>query len=97
MNTVPEFIQPKTLLDMSDEEIDNMLEQIRIRRKQKLVILQMERQKKEEYKKAKLEIIFQKKIEQAEDALEKVDRAFEKLERRINETRALRLQLGEVL
>lgn len=93
--TPPNFIQPKTIANMSDKEIDDMLDAIRVRRKQKLVIYQQELEQKERMTRAKLETQFTKAVEQAEKRYEALDKALENFERSINKLRALRLEIGD--
>jgi 3-methyladenine DNA glycosylase/8-oxoguanine DNA glycosylase len=82
---------------MSDKEIDDLLDVIRVRRKQKLVIYKEEQEHKERLTRAKLEVHYEKACEQIERRAEMLDKALENFERSVNKLRALRLELGDTL
>lgn len=91
---VPDFIDPPTILKMSDEAIDQMLNLIRINRMSAQLIYEKSVAERGKINDAKLQVKMDKKAEQVFVELERVFKYFDKLELRINELRALRLQVG---
>jgi hypothetical protein len=92
--TIPNFITPQTILDMSDEVFEKLLASIRIKRLAATLIYQKSMEEKANLANAKLAAAMEKKCDQIIKELEGTFKKFEKLELRINELRALRLQAG---
>lgn len=93
-HNVPEFIMPANISQLTDEQVDELLEGIRARRMQKLIVYAETMKKRELAVAAKLEAQFDKKLSQFNKQLVTVDKALEKLDKLTNEIRGLRLQLG---
>jgi hypothetical protein len=90
----PEFIQPANVSELTDEQLDELIEGIRLRRMQKLVVYAETQKLKHVAELAKIEALYDKKMGQFSKQLTQVDKALEKLEKYTNEIRGLRLQLG---
>lgn len=91
---IPEHITPRALYQMSFDEMEKLLEGIRKRR------LSAVRQHEEAVRIAKeatdekARISLYKQCEMCEKNIERVDKALDALETRVNKMRALRLELG---
>lgn len=91
---LPDFISPPDIAKMSDAQLEQLVDLIRLRRMEPLLIYeqtQVELAKREEDK-VKQQI--EKKAQQVFNELDRVFKNLEKLELRVNELRALRLQIG---
>lgn len=91
---VPNFVSPRNILQLTDFEIDNLLDGIRLRRMISLTIYQDTMEQKERAQLARVEARLEKKSEQFHRQLASCDKALEKLEMVTNEIRGLRLQMG---
>lgn len=91
----PQAITPVDISLLTNEEIDNMLEGIRFRRMQARVIYEETLKTKEVASRAKVGELIDKKCAQLKRAIDAMDKPMEKLEKIVNEVRALRLQMGE--
>ena len=91
---IPDFITPQDITTMSDEQLEQMLNLIRVRRLQSAMIYENTKKQKEEVTAAKARAALEKKAEQVFTELDKAFKVLEKLELRVNELRALRLQGG---
>lgn len=91
---IPDFITPQDITTMSDEQLEQMLNLIRVRRLQSAMIYESTKKQKEEVTAAKARAALEKKAEQVFNELDKAFKTLEKLELRVNELRALRLQGG---
>lgn len=92
--TIPHFIQPKSIDQMTDDEMDEALE---IRRQHRLSAFIIYQQTEEELKAVKEETAkkkLEKKLEQFYKQLESADRALDKLQKLVNDIRALKLVAG---
>lgn len=94
LNT-PEFIVPTDITKMTDEEIDALIDGIRLRRMDKSNLYKQTRKLRDKASSEKMLSQLDRKQSQLATALEKVDKALGNLEKKANEVRALRLQLGE--
>lgn len=79
---------------MTDEQLSDMVREIAHRRLQATLIYQKSIEEKQNAATAKLEGLIDKKCTQVVKELEGIVSKFDKLELRINELRALRLQAG---
>lgn len=89
-----EFIDPHNLDALTEDQIDNMLEQIRERR---LRALRLYQQAEEEKAQKQYDVASEKldnQIRLLDGNIKRMDQALNALDKRINNVRALRLQLG---
>lgn len=88
------FINPDNILKLTDDEIDAMLDGIRERRLRALRIYQEKEEEKEQkaYDKAAESLDNQRRL--LAGNIDRVAKALEAMEKRINKVRALRLQMG---
>lgn len=91
---VPEFITPKDIQDMTDEQLDNLVAAIRTRRSNSFLIYAQTKRDKEALSTVKDVERIEKKCVQIIKAIDKIDGYLEKLETNIAELRGLRLQVG---
>ena len=90
----PEHITPKSLLDMSGDQIDTLIEFLQERR---LTAVRHYEQAVAAAKEASDEIArdkLEKQCDMCAGNIARVDKALEALESRVNKIRALRLELG---
>lgn len=91
---IPDFITPKSIATMSDDQLEQLLNLVRLRRMQSAMIYENTKREKEELAQDKARGQLDKKSEQVWNELEKVFKNLDKLELRVNEMRALRIQAG---
>lgn len=91
---IPDFITPKDITTMTDDQLEQMLNLVRLRRMQSALIHQKTVQEKEQLAQDKARGQLEKKSEQVFTELERVFKNLDKLELRVNEMRALRIQAG---
>lgn len=91
----PEHIMPTDITKMSDEQVDALLDAIRLRRMDKGNLYKQTRKLRDQASKEKLLSQFDRKMTKLANTLDKVDKAIGMMEKAANEVRAMRLQLGE--
>ena len=91
---VPDFITRVDISRMNDQQLDEMLEQIRSRRMTPLLIYKQTMADNARIDEAKVKAKVEKKEEQIVKKLAVVDQHFEALEKMVNELRGLRIQAG---
>jgi len=91
---IPDFITPQTINEMTDPQLDQLLNLVRLRRMHSTLIYERTKQEKEQIAQTKARDALVKKAEQVWNELDKVFKNLDKLELRVNEMRALRLQAG---
>ena len=91
---VPTFIEPVTVNDLSDEELDVMIEGIRIRRMKSLNIYQKTKLLQVEKEQYKIGLQLDKKMEKYKKLYDRTEKNLDEMEKVANEIRAFRLQLG---
>ena len=91
---VPDFITPKSIATMTDAQLDDMLEVLRLRRMTATLQYEKTVAEKEALARDKAVAQLEKKNEQVFKALERTTKALEALETRVIEMRAFRLQAG---
>lgn len=89
-----EFVQPPDISELTDEQIDVLLDGIRARRMQKFSLYKETMAAKEEAKTEKMKERLEKKLAQFNRALGVLQKNEEKLHTIANEVRGLRLQMG---
>ena len=91
---IPDFITPKTINDMNDDQLEQMLNLIRLRRMQSTMVYERTKAEKDALAQNKARDMLEKKAEQVWNELDKVFKNLDKLELRVNELRGLRVQAG---
>lgn len=92
--TIPDFISPPDISKMSDEQLEQLLNLIRMRRMASAMIYEKTQREKEAVSEEKAKAQLEKKAVQVFTLLEKAFDTLDKLELRVNEMRALRIQAG---
>lgn len=92
-----EFIDPSDISTWSEDKIDKMLEQIRERRLRALRVYQHAQAEKEAAAYDKASESLTKQLSLLEGNISRVDKTLEALDKRINNVRALLLQMGRPL
>ncbi|MBU2051484.1 MAG: hypothetical protein KKH61_21245 [Gammaproteobacteria bacterium] len=90
----PDFVTRIDVNSMSDQELDEFLERIRMRRMASFIIYQTTQAELAEMAEEKAKIRLTNEVTQIEKLLTTLDKQFEKLEIRINKMRGLRIQAG---
>lgn len=91
---IPEFISPASIMEMSDEQVDQLLDSIRKRR---LVAVQLHEETQRvaaEKAEDRARVDLLKQCELLSNDIQRVDKHLEKMETRVTKIRVLRLQLG---
>lgn len=91
---IPEFVQPKNINDLTDEELDVMIEGMRVRRMKSLNIYQQTKLLQIEKEQYKVGLQLDKKMEKYKKLYDRSEKLLEDMEKTANEIRAYRLQLG---
>lgn len=91
---IPDFISPPDISTMSDEQLEQLLNLVRLRRMQSQMQYEQTQREREQVTQEKARVQLEKKAEQVWNELDKVFKNLDKLELRVNEMRALRLQAG---
>lgn len=92
--SAPDFIQPRNLSDMSDDEIELLLEGIRVRRMSAKVLHDETIAIRDQARKLNLATGIEKKLEKLAKAIAAVDKHLDKLTAAANEVRQMRIALG---
>jgi hypothetical protein len=93
-NKVPDFITRVDINQMNDEQLEALLSGIRERRMVAFIVYEQTLADKEQAATEKALVAIDKEITQILKCLDTLDKAFEKLETRINKLRGLRIQAG---
>lgn len=91
---VPDFITRETIASMNDDQLDEMLEGIRIRRMQANLIYRQHIEAKEQAAQIKVAAKIDKKVDQILRTLDSNNKSLERLERYVQELRSLRIEGG---
>jgi len=89
---VPDFITPSDIDNLTDEQLESLLNIIRVRRMQSADVYKRTMEEKEQVAQGKARDMLEAKGIQVWSELNKSFKTLEKLELRVNELRALRLQ-----
>jgi len=90
----PDFIDPANLADYHDDEAEAMIEAIRARRLHALHVYEQSKREAAERKHTVDVAALEKQCVMLAKDIERVSKALDALEKRVNRVRALRLQLG---
>lgn len=90
----PDFITRVDISRMTDPELDQFIERIRLRRMASFVIYQQTEADKQSVREERARAALEKEITMIHKQLDTLDRHFEKLETRIHKLRGLRIQAG---
>jgi hypothetical protein len=91
---LPDYIRPPDLHDMTDEQLDLLLDLLRLRRLTSTMIYERTMQEKDELRVSRAKEMLDNKCTQVFNELERTLKNLDKLEMKINEMRALRIQAG---
>lgn len=91
---IPEFIRPSDINKMSDDNLDQLINLIRLRRLNSTLLYERTMREKEQLTLSKAREQLERKCEQVFRELDRALNNLEKLELRVNEMRALRIQVG---
>lgn len=91
---IPDFISPPDISSMSDAQLEQLLNLVRMRRMQSALVYEKTQLEKQAVAEGKARAQLEKKAEQVFNELDKVFKNLDKLELRVNELRALRIQAG---
>lgn len=91
---LPEFIQPSDISTMSDDTLDQLINIIRLRRLNSTMLYERTMREREQLTMSKAREQLDKKCVQVYKCIDTALNNLEKLELRINEMRALRIQAG---
>ena len=92
--SAPEHITPVALYQMDDAAIETLLEGIRDRRLSSVRMYEAAQKAAAEAKDEKARLDLMKQCEMCSKNIERVDKAIDALETRVNKMRALRMELG---
>jgi len=92
--TIPEFIEPSDISKMSDEQLEQVLQLVRLRRMQSTLIYEQTQVQKQQIQDEKNYMRLDKASIKVFTKLEKAFKALDDLELAVNEMRAWRLQSG---
>lgn len=90
----PSFITPHDISKMSDEELDELIEAIKVRRLQSYVVYKQTKDEKDRVEAGKTRERIEKKCTQIIRKLNTIDKHMDDFEKYISELRGLRLQAG---
>lgn len=91
---IPEFISQHDISTMTDDQLDQLINIIRLRRLNSTLIYERTMREKEQLTMSKAREQLDKKCSQVWKELDRALSVLEKLELRVNEMRALRIQAG---
>lgn len=91
---LPDFISPPDISKMTDPQLEQLLNLIRMRRLQSAMIYEQTNAQKAAIAEGRALQMLEKKAEQVFKELERAFTVLDKLELRVNEMRALRVQAG---
>lgn len=91
---LPDFVRPVDIADMDDEQLEALLNLLRLRRLTSTMIYERTQEEKSELRETRAKEQLTVKCEQVWKELERTLKNLDKLELKINEMRALRIQAG---
>lgn len=91
---VPDFVTRIDVSKLTDPQLDELIEKIRLRRMMSVAIYQQTQADIAAAGEEKAKVRLEKKLEQIDKVIETLDRNFEKLETYIAQVRGLRIQAG---
>jgi len=91
---LPDFISPPTIASMSDEQLEKMLNLVRMRRLQSALIYERTQEENSQKLRDRASEALAKKSVQVFNELDRVFKNLDKLETRVIEMRALRIAAG---
>lgn len=91
---LPDFVRPIDIIDMNDEQLEALLNLVRVRRLTSTMIYERTQEEKTELRETRAKEQLEVKCEQVWKELDRTFKNLEKLEQKINEMRALRIQAG---
>lgn len=91
---IPEFIKPSDISTFTDEQLDQLINLIRLRRLNSTLQYERTMREKEQLTMSKARDMLDKKCGQVFKEIDRALTVLEKLELRVNEMRALRIQCG---
>jgi uncharacterized protein with von Willebrand factor type A (vWA) domain len=93
-DALPEFIAPADISTMTDDQLDQLINIIRLRRLNSTMLYERTMREKEQITMGKAREQLEKKCTQVWKCIDTALNNLEKLEIRVNEMRALRIQCG---
>lgn len=90
----PDFIDRGDISAMTDEQLDEMLQAIRVRRMKSFIIYQQSEDEREAITVEKAKVAIEKNLGAIIKTLNALDKNYEKLETQVNKLRGLRIQAG---
>lgn len=93
-SSAPDFISRNDINTMTDQQLDQMLEAIRVRRLANYIVYKTTVDEKNSIKSEKSREAVDKKCDMIFRTMVTLDKQFDKLERYVNELRGLRIQAG---
>lgn len=93
-DSIPEFITQADISKLSDDQLDTLINHIRLRRLNSTLIYERTMREKEQLTMSRAREQLDKKCGQVFHELDRALNVLEKLELRVNEMRALRIQCG---
>lgn len=96
LRLAPEFIEPKTLKDLTEEQQVELVEGIRVRRMVAVSQLLVMQEEKKKVTAVYLEVKFDKIINKLSKNIEKIDTELAKVEHLFTQYRALRLEALDI-
>jgi hypothetical protein len=91
---LPDFVRPVDIAEMNDEQLEALVNLLRLRRLTSTMIYERTQEEKQELRESRAKEQLDVKCEQVWKELERTLKNLEKLELKINEMRALRIQAG---
>lgn len=93
-DSLPDVIRPPDIMTMSDDQLDTLLNVMRLRRLTSTMLYEQTQEEKQELRESRAKEQLDAKCDQVFKELERTIKNLEKLELKINEMRALRIQAG---
>lgn len=91
---LPDFVRPMDIMNMDDEQLDALLNVLRVRRLTSTMIYERTMEEKQELRESRAKEMLDAKCAQVFTEIERTLKVLDKLELKINEMRALRIQAG---
>lgn len=91
----PEFIKPKTLDDLNDEQLELFVEYMQDARLHAVRVYEAAKAEKDKSRNEKLTADLEKQITMLGKEIDRADKVVEALKKRLGNINALRLQIGE--
>ena len=94
VDPIPDFIQPRALHELTSDELEKLMTDVRERRLYGAMVHAQAMAAAKEASDQRAREALEKQCGMLEAALDRVDKAVDAMEARINKIRALRLELG---